>query len=104
MADFEKAIKNTFRSEGGFQNDPADNANYVRGVLIGTNRGISAQGYATFYKRIPTVSDMMKLTEEEAKRIFKGNRYRCKYWRYRFFNFTRRGFFRSLPQSRNDKT
>ena len=75
MADFEKAIGNTFKSEGGFQNDPADNANYVKGVLIGTNRGISAQGYYGYFKKIPTVSDMMKLTPEDAKKIFKGN-----YW------------------------
>jgi len=75
MADFEKAIKNTFNSEGGFQNDKTDNANYVNGVLIGTNRGISAQGYAAFYKRTPTVEEIKNLSIEDAKKIFKGN-----YW------------------------
>lgn len=75
MAQFEKAIINTFKAEGGFQNDPKDNANYVNKTLIGTNKGISAQGYYAFYKRIPTVAQMKNLTEEQAKAIFKGN-----YW------------------------
>lgn len=75
MADFSKAIINTFKAEGGFQNDPKDNANYVNKTLIGTNRGISAQGYYAFYKRIPTVAQMKNLTESQAKDIFKGN-----YW------------------------
>lgn len=75
MASFDKAIVNTFKAEGGFQQDEADNANYVNGVLIGTNRGISAQGYYAFYKKIPTVSDIKNLSEIQAKAIFKGN-----YW------------------------
>lgn len=75
MADFNKAIIGTFKSEGGFQADPNDNANYVNGVLIGTNRGISAQGYHAFYKRIPSVDDIKNITQEQAKQIFKGN-----YW------------------------
>lgn len=75
MASFEKAILNTFKAEGGFQNDPKDNANYVGKTLIGTNRGISAQGYYAFYKRIPTVAQMKNLSEQQAKDIFKGN-----YW------------------------
>lgn len=75
MADFKKAIVGTFKAEGGFQNHADDNANYVDGVLIGTNRGISAQGYHAFYKKVPSVDDMKNLTEEQAKEIFKGN-----YW------------------------
>ncbi len=75
MANFEKAILNTFKAEGGFQNDPADTANYVNGVCIGTNRGISAQGYYSYYKKVPTVLDMKNLTIDQAKQIFKGN-----YW------------------------
>ena len=75
MADFNKAILNTFKAEGGFQNDKADNANYVNGVCIGTNRGISAVGYYSFYKKVPTVQQMKDLTVEQAKAIFKGN-----YW------------------------
>lgn len=75
MANFEKAIANTFKAEGGFQNDPHDNANYVNGICIGTNRGISAQGYYSYFKIIPTVEKMKNLSVEDAKRIFKGN-----YW------------------------
>ncbi len=75
MASFDKAILNTFKAEGGYQNDPHDNANYVNGILIGTNRGISAQGYYSYFKRVPTVDQMKNLTVEDAKRIFKGN-----YW------------------------
>lgn len=75
MASFEKAIIGTFKAEGGFQADPNDSANYVNGVLIGTSRGISAQAWATYYRRTPTVADMKALTEAQAKLIFKGN-----YW------------------------
>ncbi len=75
MASFEKAIQNTFKAEGGFQNDPHDNANYVNGILIGTNRGISASGYYGYFKQIPTVEQMKNLSVEDATRIFKGN-----YW------------------------
>lgn len=75
MASFDKAIVNTFKAEGGFQQDPNDNANYVNGVLIGTNRGISAVGYYSYYKKVPTVNDIKNLTVEQAKQIFKGN-----YW------------------------
>ena len=75
MASFDKAIINTFKAEGGFQQDTSDNANYVNGVLIGTNRGISAQGYYGYYKKVPTVNDIKNLTVEQAKQIFKGN-----YW------------------------
>lgn len=75
MASFDKAIVNTFKAEGGFQQHASDNANYVNGVLIGTNRGISAQGYYGYYKKIPTVNDIKNLTVDQAKQIFKGN-----YW------------------------
>jgi len=75
MASFDKAVINTFKAEGGFQQDASDNANYVNGVLIGTNRGISAQGYYAYYKKVPTVNDIKNLTVEQAKQIFKGN-----YW------------------------
>ena len=75
MANFEQAIQGTFKAEGGFQNHADDNANYVNGVLIGTNLGISAQGYHAFYKKVPSINDMKNLTVEQAKAIFKGN-----YW------------------------
>ena len=75
MASFENAIVNTFKAEGGFQNDPNDNANYINGILIGTNRGISAQAYYHAFRHIPTVEQMKNLRVEDAKKIFKLN-----YW------------------------
>lgn len=75
MASFEFTIGPTFKAEGGFQNKKNDSANYVNGILIGTNRGISAVAYYTYYRRVPTVEDMKNLTVDQAKLIFKGN-----YW------------------------
>jgi len=75
MASFDKAIVNTFKAEGGFENDKEDNANFVNGVCIGTNRGISAQAYYAYFKRVPTEQQMRELTVEVAMQIFKGN-----YW------------------------
>lgn len=75
MADFEKAIIGTFKAEGSFQKDPSDTANFIGGVCIGTNLGISAQGYYAYYKKIPSEADLKALTKEQAKQIFKGN-----YW------------------------
>jgi len=43
MADFNPILTKTFKFEGGFQNSANDTANYCGGVLIGTNRGISAR-------------------------------------------------------------
>jgi len=71
MADFSIAVAKTFNAEGGYQADPADTANYVKGVLIGTNHGISAIAYATYLKRTPTVDEMKALTQDTAKLIFK---------------------------------
>lgn len=75
MADFKSAVANTFKAEGGYQADPDDNANYINGHLIGTNRGISACAYYAYYKRIPTIEDMVNLSVDQAMQIFKGN-----YW------------------------
>lgn len=74
-ADIQPAYNRVFKDEGGFQQDPADSANYVNGKLIGTNRGISALAFYDFYKRVPTVQDMRKLTEAQARQIYK-----AKYW------------------------
>ena len=75
MASFEKAVITTFKAEGGFENDKEDNANFVNGVCIGTNRGISAQAYYAYFKKIPTEKQMRDLTPEQAMLIYKGN-----YW------------------------
>lgn len=75
MASFEIAIEKRFPLEGGFQNHANDSANYCDGNLIGTNLGISAVGYKAFYGVCPTVAQMMSLTKDQAKTIFKN-----KFW------------------------
>lgn len=75
MAEFKPIFDLTLNHEGGFQKFANDSANYVKGILIGTNRGISASAYYTFYNKIPTESDMRNLTKEQAYQIFKKN-----YW------------------------
>ena len=75
MANFKPIYDTTLKHEGGFQKFANDSANYVNGKLIGTNKGISASAWATFYKRTPTEADMKALTHEQAAEIFKKN-----YW------------------------
>lgn len=75
MASFDPIFNLTLNHEGGFQKLANDSANYVKGKLIGTNRGISAIGYYDFYKKIPTELDMRNLKVEQAKAIYKKN-----YW------------------------
>lgn len=71
MADYRIAFPKTAKWEGGFQNNPADNANYCDNKLIGTNRGVSAIGYKAAYGRCPTVSEIKAITQEQAAYIFK---------------------------------
>lgn len=75
MANFEIAVNKTFKFEGGFQQYANDSANWLFGVLIGTNHGISAQAYYTAFGKIPSVQDMKNLTLAIAKNIYKLN-----YW------------------------
>jgi lysozyme family protein len=75
MADFNPILDQTFKFEGGYQAFTNDTANYCNGVLIGTNRGISAMGYNGFYGVCPTVEQMKALTPNQAKAIYKKN-----YW------------------------
>lgn len=75
MADFKPIYDTTLVHEGGFQKFPNDSANYVNGVLIGTNHGISAIAYYNHYKKVPTEADMKALTKQQAYEIFKKN-----YW------------------------
>ena len=74
-ADFKKGVEKAFKAEGGFQKDPSDSANYVKGKLIGTNRGISAIAFYNHYKKIPSEADMRALTQAQAMQIYKAN-----YW------------------------
>lgn len=75
MADFKPIVEKTFKFEGGFQNSASDSANYCKGTLIGTNRGISAIGYAGYLGRCPTVAEIKAITPEIAENVYKKN-----YW------------------------
>lgn len=76
MANFyTDSLPTILKDEGGFQNFTNDSANYCDGVLIGTNKGISAIGYKGYYGKCPTVEQMKNLTEQQAGAIFKKN-----YW------------------------
>lgn len=71
MNDFLEIVNKTFSFEGGFQADPDDSANYYNGILIGTNRGISAQAYGTYIGRRPTVEEMKAIDVETARAVYK---------------------------------
>lgn len=75
MADFITAHKLTAINEGGYSNDSADRGNWYKGVLIGTNKGVSAPVLAAYLKRMPTVDEMKNLSDQTALAIYKKN-----YW------------------------
>lgn len=76
MADFEPILKHTFKWEGGYQNYANDTANYNSlGQLVGTNRGISAKAWESYFKKPPRIEDIKAITPELAKKIYKKN-----YW------------------------
>lgn len=70
--EFNEAIEHVLAKEGGFQDDPDDNGNWTggrkgKGLLKGTNWGISAAAYPKL--------DIYNLTREKAIEI-----YRKDYW------------------------
>lgn len=71
MANFLIAINIILAQEGGYQAYESDQANYVDGVLIGTNYGISAPVLADYWGRVPTQQEMRNLPVETAKSIYK---------------------------------
>lgn len=76
MANFyTDSLPTILKDEGGFQNFTYDSANYCNGVLIGTNRGISAVGYKGYYGVCPTVEQIKNLTADQTAAIYKKN-----YW------------------------
>lgn len=68
-------------SEGGFTLHKSDRGNYYKGILIGTNRGISAPVLANWLGRAPTRTEMQNLSQSKADRI-----YRAKYYDMVRFN------------------
>lgn len=77
MASFEKASVKLDRAEGGYSVDKSDKGNYLNGVWVGTNYGISAPTLASWRGKRVTESDMRSLTYNEALKIYKKN-----YWDY----------------------
>lgn len=70
MANFLDAHVYVAESEGGFQQMTNDSGNYVDGVLIGTNYGISAPTLQSYLGRTPTMEDMKNLTYQQAVSIY----------------------------------
>lgn len=76
MADFNPIFEATNLAEGGYQAFPQDRANYnSRNELVGTNKGISAVAWETYFGKPPTVNDMKAITKDLSRRIYKQN-----YW------------------------
>jgi lysozyme family protein len=78
-ASFEEAQKFIKSAEGGYTQNKKDRGNYIKKngkkILIGTNHGISAPVLQEWMGKEPTKEDMMKLTYEEALKIYRKN-----YW------------------------
>lgn len=70
MASLEIALDKRWPLEGGYQNYSTDGANFCGGQQIGTNLGISAQGYAAYYGHCPTIPELQALTHEQAAEIY----------------------------------
>ena len=74
VIDLNKELDAILIAEGGYQNDKDDSGNYVNGVLIGTNRGVTPAALAK-HRGVKassiTVEDIKNLTEQEARDIFK---------------------------------
>ena len=72
MADFSKAAARVLELEGGFQKWKNDKGNYnKKGVLVGTNHGISAQTYEEYFKKTATEAAIRALTPDDALMIYK---------------------------------
>jgi len=75
MANFAQIIEQIIKSEGGYQNMPTDTGNYSCGELAGTKYGISAIGLEAYLGRCILASDVLALTKDDAKTIYRNN-----YW------------------------
>ena len=75
MANFILAHKKVQASEGGYSNNPNDSGNYVDGILIGSNYGISAPTLKNYLGKRPTREEMINLSPKVALVIYKNE-----YW------------------------
>lgn len=64
------------KHEGGYQNKKSDTGNFIDGVNIGTNFGISAPTLKRHLGRDITAQDMKDLTREEAEEIYMNEYYK----------------------------
>ncbi len=75
-ANFNQAYLLIREAEGSYKRDSVDNADWSgcktgKGILSGTNMGISACAYAEYFGEIPSTDTMKYLTPEVAKTIYK---------------------------------
>ena len=75
MANFEAAHSFVIKEEGGYQELISDTGNYVDGIMIGTNYGISAPTLKSYLGRTPTKDEMKNLSFDDAVLIYIQN-----YW------------------------
>jgi lysozyme family protein len=72
MAIFSQFIPILKKVEGGYQKLTEDRGNYNSlGQLVGTNFGISARFYEGIIKRPPSIADMLAITKDRAKQLYK---------------------------------
>jgi lysozyme family protein len=69
LADFNPIFSQTLIYEGGYEAQSTDSGAFYNGILVGSNKGISANSLAKYLGRTPTVSDMKNLTDEQAEAI-----------------------------------
>src|ERR1035437_264238 len=80
MSNFLIAYNRTAVFEGGYSNDPDDNGNWTggikgKGILVGTNYGITAPELFRYMGHIPSVLDMKNLSKDVVEKIYKS-----RYW------------------------
>ena len=71
MANFDILFKKLLEKEGGYSDATTDYGNYCSGSLTGTKYGVASTAYREYYGRCPTKQEMMNLTVEQAKAIWK---------------------------------
>ncbi len=71
MASFSIAQQKIKRFEGGYQNLVSDKGNFVDGILIGTNYGITAKTLKSYLGHTPSVAEMKGLNYNTALDIYR---------------------------------
>jgi lysozyme family protein len=72
MANFENYLPLLLKVEGGYQANPEDRGNFNSlGVLVGTQRGISARFYEDIINRPPSVDDIKAISKTRATNLFR---------------------------------